>query len=278
MSLRVRNTVIPNVVVAGVLALAGALMPTDTPRQGQWVVVLDPGHGGDETGAVSGPLIERDSNLDMARRVEAILAGRGVKVVLTRTGADRPLPAALTLAPETATFLDLQTRIAIANSARADLFVSIHSNYWVNAQPRGLEVYYNPQRGFAEQSRELAGDLIEGVADSLRTAGVDVSANAPVEDISVADAAGYQTPYLVLGPSREITLAELADRGIEAAALGLSEGDAGFRTRATRMPGALVELLYVSNPRDAALLLDSASRDAMAAGIASAVLRFLGLE
>ena len=84
------------------------------PARSLPVIVLDPGHGGVETGAVGpGGLQEKDVTLDLARRVKSLLDRQGFTVVLTRDD-DRILP--------------LDDRTAIANQNRAELFLSIHLN------------------------------------------------------------------------------------------------------------------------------------------------------
>ncbi|MEL6139886.1 MAG: DUF3747 domain-containing protein, partial [Cyanobacteria bacterium J06628_6] len=99
-------------------------------RQGQLTVVIDPGHGGRDPGAVGiGGLREKDINTTVARRVQASLNARGINAVLTRSD-DREL--------------DLQPRVNIAERADADVFVSIHSNAISMSRPdvNGLETYY----------------------------------------------------------------------------------------------------------------------------------------
>ena len=95
-------------------------------------------------------------------------------------------------------------------------------------------------------------------------------------DDTAVDAAGRATPLFVLGPERDVSRAELLDRGDDPQALGFGPGQQSMRTSATEMPGALVELLYVSDDADAALLKDEAARAAMARGIAAALIEFLG--
>jgi len=82
-------------------------------------------------------------------------------------------------------------------------------------------------------------------------------------------------PLYLLGPEREITRAELARRGIDPGALGLRPDQQSTRTRASAMPGALAELLFVTNEADAAVLRDEAGREALARGIAAAAAEFL---
>ena len=99
-------------------------------RQGQLTVVIDPGHGGRDPGAVGiGGLREKDINMTVSKRIQASLNARGINAVLTRSD-DREL--------------DLQPRVNIAERADADIFVSIHSNAISLSRPdvNGLETYY----------------------------------------------------------------------------------------------------------------------------------------
>ncbi len=102
--------------------------PRPTPR-GKVIVVIDPGHGGKDSGAPGiGGLLEKDVVLPIGKRVAAILEQNGIQAVLTRD-ADF--------------FVELQGRVDIAERANATLFVSVHANS-VDKRPdvNGLEVYY----------------------------------------------------------------------------------------------------------------------------------------
>lgn len=121
-------------------------------------VVLDPGHGGSEPGAV-GPsgLTEKELNLDIAGRVAALLRAEGAAVVLTRTGDQR---------------LTLQTRAAIATALDPLAFVSIHHNAApvTNGPMPGSELYHQ----LADpESRRLAGLLWEELQTGLAPFGSD---------------------------------------------------------------------------------------------------------
>ncbi|MBU7583696.1 MAG: N-acetylmuramoyl-L-alanine amidase [Nostoc sp. TH1S01] len=103
--------------------------PTPPVPNGKLIVVIDPGHGGKDSGAPGfGGLLEKDVILPIGKRVAAILERNGVQAVLTRD-ADF--------------FVELQGRVDIAERANATLFVSIHANS-VDNRPdvNGLEVYY----------------------------------------------------------------------------------------------------------------------------------------
>lgn len=107
------------------------------------VVMIDPGHGGRDPGAVGiGGIKEKDINFEIAQRVAAQLESRGIRAIMTRT-SDREL--------------DLQPRVTMAERANADLFVSIHSNAISMSRPdvNGLETYYHQTgRGLAQSIHE----------------------------------------------------------------------------------------------------------------------------
>jgi N-acetylmuramoyl-L-alanine amidase len=107
------------------------LQPQRSPRvpDGRVVVVIDPGHGGHDSGAPGlGGLLEKDVVLPIGRRIASVLQQNGIQVVLTR---------------DTDYFVTLQGRVDIADQANANLFVSVHANS-VNSRPdvSGLETYY----------------------------------------------------------------------------------------------------------------------------------------
>jgi N-acetylmuramoyl-L-alanine amidase len=92
-------------------------------------IVIDPGHGGHDTGTI-GPngLLEKDLVLDVSKRLGKLLQSRlGADVVFTRRDD---------------TFIPLETRTAIANQEQADLFVSVHANSSHDPDARGVETYY----------------------------------------------------------------------------------------------------------------------------------------
>jgi N-acetylmuramoyl-L-alanine amidase len=105
--------------------------PINSPQvpKGRLVVMIDPGHGGKDPGAIGlGGLQEKDVILPISQRVAAILEQQGIQVILTRTSDY---------------FVDLAPRVDMAKQKRADLFVSIHANSIANRPDvNGLETYY----------------------------------------------------------------------------------------------------------------------------------------
>jgi N-acetylmuramoyl-L-alanine amidase len=91
------------------------------------VVVLDPGHGGKDSGAVCGGVLEKDLALDVARRIERLLDSEGVATLMTRVGD---------------TYVSLADRAALANRVRNCIFVSVHFNEDNKPVATGVETYY----------------------------------------------------------------------------------------------------------------------------------------
>jgi len=167
---------VPGGAAAGRLR-AGVVLPVDTVRDGwarvttpceltRWmpvgegfglsqpVVVLDPGHGGDEPGATgTGGLTEKALNLEVARRAQTLLNSKGIPTLLTRSDDYRAT---------------LDFRVAVAKSAKPQLMVSIHHN----ADPDGsrdkpgTETYYQFR---SSDSKRLAGLVYEEVVKELST-------------------------------------------------------------------------------------------------------------
>ena len=108
--------------------LSASGLPEVTP--GRFKVVIDPGHGGPDPGAVGiGNLRETDVVLDVSLQVAQLLQAKGVQVLMTRTSE---------------VDVDLPPRAALANSSGADLFLSVHANALSMARPdvNGIETFY----------------------------------------------------------------------------------------------------------------------------------------
>jgi N-acetylmuramoyl-L-alanine amidase len=214
----------------------------------------------------------------MALRVERLLTAAGVRVILTRRDDVRASEGA---APDGGvtfgeTRQDLQARIDLANTEQADLFLSIHSNGSTDGSQRGIEVYYDPNRPFSPASAQFAEDALGALLGRLESAGFPVLDRGVKTSDCIRVRDGRCFPLFVLGPPRTITRQQLLSRGLDPAVLGFPAGRESMTSRATEMPGILVELLFISNPSDAAILRDDAARDAMAQGIADAALATLG--
>lgn len=223
---------------------------------GKYVVTLDPGHGGDESGAAAYGLVEKDSNVDFALRVERFLGREGVEVILTRRDTNHP--GGVTGGDRAAIRASLAERVKIANAANSDVFVSIHSNGSPNAGDRGIEVYWESRREFAQQNQQLARTVLDRMMTTTSTAGFSVRDRGIIDSSCWRGGAGRCVGLYVLSPAGQTTL-----RGNPQAKVP------------TQMPGVLVELLFISNTEDVALLKDDRARDAIAQGLAWGILDFL---
>ena len=124
-------------VIAGVVVVLLALSVTPVCRAGNGgrtrVVCIDPGHGGEDPGAVCNDVEEKEVNLEISMRIGPLIEAMGYQVVMTRT---------------TDVTLSLQERCDIANNARADIFVSVHNNAYLTTS-EGTETfcYYDSEEG-----------------------------------------------------------------------------------------------------------------------------------
>ncbi len=123
-------------------------LPPELERIKDKMIILDPGHGGNDTGALRGSVLEKDLTLQIAEKVRECLREKGLtKIVMTRT-AD--------------TTLTLDDRVQTANSHNADIFVSIHINASVKSEIKGLETHYYTENGY-EVAKIIHQELIDNV-------------------------------------------------------------------------------------------------------------------
>jgi N-acetylmuramoyl-L-alanine amidase len=208
-------------------------------------VVIDPGHGGRDPGAVGiGGVHEKDVNLKLARLLAKRLLARSFEVVLTRND-DR--------------FLDLEERTAIAESARGDIFISIHSNASDNRRLRGIEIYYLDQEDdrhnleVAARENGVEPDQVDTLQQTLARLRV---AEASQHSRTLAT---YVHGDLTHGLSQ--TYGKVPDLGVKTAPF--------YVLFMSSMPAILVETGFLTNPADAKLLANDRYLDVMAAQIAA---------
>jgi N-acetylmuramoyl-L-alanine amidase len=210
-------------------------------------VVLDPGHGGKDAGAM-GPngVREKDVTLDVAHRVAPVLAAQGLQVVLTRDD-DR--------------FVSLEERTARANAFGADLFISIHCNASESKLRRGVETY-----------------VLDTTRDEI-AARVAARENATTQAASAALASILGSMRMADDARRSTRFAQLLQRA-STAAVQSRYGDvvdggvhtAGFYVLVgARMPSVLFETSYVSNPSEESRLGSPEYRQLLADAILNAV-------
>ncbi|WP_374711289.1 SH3 domain-containing protein [Symbiobacterium terraclitae] len=150
----------------------GYYLVTYPPGLAGKVIMLDPGHGGDDGGAVSRSVgvVEKAVNLQVALRLRALLAERGAIVYMTRATDQRVAPETFLNAVdgEPRDQLDLQYRTMLANALGVDLFLSLHHNSGETLS-QGTEVYYTSATLNGGRSRELAHLLQQELVGALGT-------------------------------------------------------------------------------------------------------------
>ena len=219
-------------------------------------VVIDAGHGGDETGAIGpGNVVEKDVTLDIASRLAAILGKNpGVRPVLTRTND---------------AIVSLDERAAIANHEKAAVFVSIHANSSRAAGARGSETYYLSLGASDPVSAAVARDE-NAAAEPPGTTGE----GAPPADLDFILWDMAQSAHLkesaALADSIQNELNALLhteNRGIKQAPFRVLVG--------ATMPAVLVETAFISNPEEAKELATPEFRQSIAEAIGRAVVSYL---
>jgi N-acetylmuramoyl-L-alanine amidase len=215
-------------------------------------IVIDPGHGGHDTGTI-GPdgLQEKDLVLEVGRRLGKLLQARlGAEVVYTRKND---------------TFIPLETRTAIANQQRADLFISIHANSSQDSEARGVETYY---LNFTSSPEAL-----------------EVAAR----ENAVSEKSIYELQDLV----KKIALKEKIEESREFAGdvqeslhSGLASKSPAIRNRGVKkapfivliganMPSILAEISFVSNPADEHRLETSEYRQRIAESLYRGIAKYV---
>jgi N-acetylmuramoyl-L-alanine amidase len=246
--------------VATPLLAAALALCLSAPRGPAFTAVIDPGHGGELTGAVSpqGDL-EKDLTLQIARRVKKRLEGLGGKVVLTRT-ADTRVP--------------LANRAAVANALDADLFVSIHLNSMPTEVSRrtssGVETYF-----LSADASDAGAEAAAARENADRLSGEPApDPNDPValilDDLeSTATLSGSSRLAYALH-DKLVAALQAENRGVKQAPFYVLAG--------ARMPAVLLEVGFISNEAEAARLRSAVHQERIAAAVADGVAAWRAAE
>jgi N-acetylmuramoyl-L-alanine amidase len=220
--------------------------PGDVP--GIHTIVIDPGHGGKEVGAVgTNGLMEKDITLTIARKLAAALSGKvGARVVLTR---------------DDDSVVSLDQRTALANQYKADLFLSVHVNAAVVKDAKGSETYF--------LSLEASDELARKAAESENV----TSTPNPTADLNLIlwdlaqNAYHEESSRFAQSIQEEMNAATaVANRGVKQAPFKVLVG--------ATMPAALVEVGFISNPEEEARLQTDAFQTLMVEALTRAVQRY----
>ncbi|MBZ5615953.1 MAG: N-acetylmuramoyl-L-alanine amidase [Acidobacteriia bacterium] len=214
-------------------------------------IVIDAGHGGHDTGTI-GPngLLEKDVVLDVAKRLGRLLETRlGAEVIYTR---------------QDDTFIPLETRTAIANRERADLFISIHANSSRDSDARGVETYYlnftSSPEALEVAARENA--VSEKSIHELQDLVKKIALKEKIEESR--EFAGNVQESLYGGLA--LRNAGIRNRGIKKAPFIVLIG--------ANMPSILAEISFVSNPTDERKLESSEHRQRIAESLYRGVSKY----
>ena len=213
------------------------------------VVVLDAGHGGHDEGA-TGPsgLREKDLVLDVTRRVKKRLERRGVTVILTRD-EDR--------------FLSLEERTAVANDARADLFVSIHANASKSRKPRGIETYFASLEATDDAARATAERENMAFGAAAPDLGADDPLAAILGDLIATQHLQESSEFAKLAQEELGEVGHARSRGVKQAPFVVLMG--------VQMPASLLEIGFLTNPDEEKGLKRGKRRDEIARAISRAI-------
>lgn len=246
----------PLMFFAALVFLAGSLHAAKNP----FVVVIDAGHGGHDPGALGRRGKEKNINLNVALRVGQLIESNcpDTKVVYTRTKD---------------VFVALHQRAEIANKAKADLFISIHTNSLAsrNAQVSGTETYtlglHKTQENLEVAQKENSVILIEEDYQEQYSGFNPNSAESYIIFEFLQDKNLSQSVHLARLIQQQFKqTARRTDKGVH---------QAGFLVlRETSMPSVLVELGYITNPNEEAYLMSEQGVNALAKSIYQAFIGY----
>jgi N-acetylmuramoyl-L-alanine amidase len=238
------------------------------------IVCLDPGHGGEDRGfsrffESDIPAMEEAMLvLEHAWDLEARLLQRGYSVVMTRqtdaavnvdgkdvNGDGRTAAHDPPRSDRNKTLDELQARINLCNEAEADLLVSMHVNGYTTGNPRGFETWFTRERNFGDRNAVFATLAYAHLKEQLARIGYSLPAEEergvlPDTTADVQMEHSLFRHFIMTGP--EVP-------GV---------------VKASKMPGAIVEALFVSNDGDAAVLSSPEGRDAIVTAYENAVVEF----
>ena len=213
-------------------------------------IVIDPGHGGTDPGAVNGSLKEKTAVLGVAKKLGEILKSRGYKVYFTRS---------------TDVFINLRSRTKFANDKMADLFVSIHANAAPNAAKaksmHGIETFFlSPAR--SERSKNAAALENKSDIEEMNYFSQQTFLNVlNREKIIASNKLGIDIQKDILASARKVYAA--SDGSVREAPFWVLVG--------ALMPAVLVEIGYITHPVEGEKLFNEAYQKALANGIANGI-------
>ncbi|MGQ9630508.1 MAG: N-acetylmuramoyl-L-alanine amidase [bacterium] len=243
--------------VGGPISEVWRLPPSPLPKaKGIRTVILDPGHGGQNIGAIGSKwgTKEKEIALDVALKVKDLLRGRnGLRVVMTR---------------ERDEFVSLSERTKFANEQMGDeqaLFISIHANSCPIPQARGFEVFIYNQYASDEDAARTAALENEAATEEER--------NLMVRDLILNDIRGWGRLVESVDFADAI-ITKLLKGGFSAFNRGVKQANF-FVLKNTRMPSILLEMAFLSNEIEEKRLRDEEYRERIAKALAEAIVEYI---
>ena len=228
--------------IATIIIFATSMASVGAKQQGFRTVVIDPGHGGAEVGAVGATgLMEKNVVLDISKRLGQLLEEQlGLQVYLTR---DQDI------------YKEKEDRTALANNVKANVFLSIHANSYRGRGVHGAETFFLSNQATDDDARRLAA--IENNAMGLEgPTGSDSNLQMLLWDMAQTRHLRESSVLAEMVQSNMNSLGGTTDRGIKQAPFVVLKG--------ANMPAVLVEVGFLSNPEEERLLADAAYRQQVA--------------
>lgn len=244
--------------ISAFISLNSYSLPLANQNNKQMVVVIDPGHGGKDPGAVNKGIREKDIVLGIGLKLGKYLNENfpDVKVIFTRN---------------TDVFVPLIDRSRIANKNKADLFISIHANTIGNSSTRGTETFtLGPARSKDNEVVQQKENSVIILEDNYKETYEGFDPNSAESYIIFAN---YQSAYMDLS----INFADEIQRQLQSRTKSINRGpkQAGFLVlRQSAMPSVLVETGFISNPSEANYLKSEEGQRTIALAILEAFRKF----
>ncbi|KRQ87356.1 N-acetylmuramoyl-L-alanine amidase LytC precursor [Caloramator mitchellensis] len=229
-------------------------------------IVIDPGHGGSDPGAVAGNVREKDLNNSFARKIAELLTAYGAEVLFTRL-------------PEEDVYVALQDRTSKSNSINPDLFISIHNNANTNTTVSGVETFYSTSRPYITDDRyvEYLGNKYQYVREEIIDGAEYVYFIVDRQEVKLEKS--KVSIILSKTPWQAIESKKIAETIVNnLASLGFKNRGAKdsnlYVTKYTNTPSVLLELGFITNPEERQKLLDPTMQSSISTKVVESILKY----
>lgn len=240
----IRKRICFSLIVLGFLSSGNRVVAQEPPP----VIVIDPGHGGKDPGAVSKKTREKAVVLQIAKKLSAQLKKSGAEVHLTRSG-DR--------------FLELEDRNRLANQKKCDLFLSLHANSSKNRQAEGIEIYYL-NKATDQAARRLAARENRGARKKMAA---EQEILSDLIQTAVTEESAELASQLKQHLQRKLKGSGVKEVEVKTALFYVLVG--------AKCPSLLIETGFVTHPRESKRLRDPKYQERLVGALAEGVVRYL---